>query len=72
MDKPSIKVFITKKGLFRAKIKEIYDNHYYEVTIGGISWKAENGRQHEVIILEKCKKLLTKINSNYENITDIN
>ena len=48
-----IKVYVTKSGKFRAKIKE-KDKVGYEVSLGGKNWKLGIGRKFETTILKKA------------------
>ena len=63
MDKPQIKVFVTKTKEFRAKIKETKEAIPYEVTIGGKSWENGKGRNYEKEIKRKCELLMATLNS---------
>ena len=63
MDKPQIKVFVTKTKEFRAKIKETKEAIPYEVTIGGERWKNGKGRKYEKDIKRKCELLMATLNS---------
>jgi hypothetical protein len=63
MDKPQIKVFVTKTREFRAKIKENKEAIPYEVTIGGKSWENGKGREYEKDIKRKCELLILTLNS---------
>ena len=67
-DKPEIKVFVTKKRQFRARIKENKNSIPYEVTIGGKSWWSGTGRKHEKTIIKRCRIILTVLIS---RMTDI-
>jgi hypothetical protein len=66
MEKPQIKIFVTKTKEFRAKIKETKKTLPYEVTIGGKSWENGKGRKYEKEIKRKCKLLINTLNSNLE------
>lgn len=66
MEKPQIKVFITKTQEFRAKIKENKDTPEYEVTIGGKSWNNGKGKKFEKEIKHKCELLITTLNSKFK------
>ena len=70
MEKPQIKVFVTKTGKFRAKIKENNTSETYEVTVGGSSWFSGKGRQFEEIILTKCGLILSGLDFEFNNIQD--
>lgn len=63
MDKPQIKVFVTKTREFRAKIKETKDSIPYEVTIGSECWDNGKGRQYEKEIKRKCELLIATLSS---------
>ena len=63
MNKPQIKVFVTKTKEFRAKIKENKEALSYEVTIGGESWENGKGRKYEKDIKRKCELLIATLNS---------
>jgi len=63
MDKPQIKVFVTKTKEFRAKIKETKEAIPYEVTIGGESWENGKVRKFEKDIKRKCELLIATLNS---------
>ena len=63
MEKPQIKIFITKTRDFRARIKETKGSPVYEVTVGGNQWEAGKGRKYEKEIKRKCEILLSILNS---------
>jgi hypothetical protein len=63
MEKPQIKIFVTKTKEFRAKIKETKKTLPYEVTIGGKSWENGKGRKYDKEIKRKCELLITTLNS---------
>jgi len=68
MNKPQIKVFVTKSKEFRANIKENNEAPPYEVTIGGKNWENGKGRQYENEIKQKCELLITTLNNKLKSI----
>jgi hypothetical protein len=62
--KENIKAFITvfistRTKKFRVQITD--EKGTYEVTIGGKSWSEGKGREHEKRILQKCEKLISRL-----------
>jgi len=66
-DKTTIRVFVTKTRVFRAKIKEPR-KRLYEVTIGGQQWKKGVGKKHVSRIEPACRNILLKLKGDYEKI----
>lgn len=63
-----IKVFVTRTGKFRAKIKEGRHSIPYEVTIGGNEWDKGKGRGYEERIVEKCELILIELKKSLKTI----
>lgn len=59
-DKVRIKVFITKNGKFRARIKEL-DKPTYEVSVGSDSWLEGKGVKYHSVIRRKCNLLMVEL-----------
>ena len=63
----NIDVFVTRGGVFRAKIKAYKNMVPYEVTIGGKEWSRGKGRGYEARIKDKCRRLLNKLEGEYKS-----
>lgn len=67
MQYPSIKVFLTKKYKFRARITESDYLPTYEVTVGGKEWRRGKADKYESIILKKCEKICEYLDNQIKN-----
>ena len=70
--KPDIRVFVTKKARFRARIKWSTGEPPIEITVGGKRWYSpELDEVTKSKILVKCHLIRVKLESVLDNINEV-